>query len=571
MDNPQHYQPLSHALQPPLSQPSQYAAFPASNASQPYSVSDTQREEEEEEEEEVVEEELDDNDRRELSPSASPPNKQAAGPAATGNPTPSQEQPSQTASVGQSSAHGPDSPEQKRRPGRPKGSRNRKPRESAGSAGKSQFPSYPISQGGAPPLPGVTAQNQQYYEFQWRVLNLCSEFYGAAEELIKATPSLVIAQSYQMGPSSKVDPLSMLNEAKRICDQLLQNPSQLVGQPPPPVYPSVSYPPPSQATASAPATTSQPSAVITNPSTFVMPLGMPGTSQPIYPTMYTTTPPRYPTAPYYQYPHAPGYYPSMTTQTAPAPPQTSSSAPASTQIISSTSTPATSTLTMATSNPAGASGAWADEEVERLKRLAEQSRTSGSSNETDWDWVVGQWGNTRTRHQILLKATALGLKESTTRGVKRRREGEIPSASEAAPPPAPAPPMNSLTNAAGAVRSPAQSHTTTSTPSAQPSPAIHNPAPPPRPQSTTSTPTPTSSRPTTTAPPTNLPWPMPTVAANTSPVIAAAATTPAPSDQRGTNYYRQPRTHPPPQAPPVKTVPSATHQFMYQPNGKSSK
>lgn len=104
-------------------------------------------------------------------------------PAATGNPTP-HEQSSQITSVGQSSALGSDSPEQKRRPGRPKGSRNRKPRESAGSAGKSQFPSYPTSQTGAPPLPGVTAQNQQYYEFQWRVLNLCSEFYGAAEELI---------------------------------------------------------------------------------------------------------------------------------------------------------------------------------------------------------------------------------------------------------------------------------------------------------------------------------------------------------------------------------------------------
>ena len=38
----------------------------------------------------------------------------------------------------------------------------------------------------------------------------------------KATPSLVIAQSYQMGPSSKVDPLTMLNEAKRICDQLVR-------------------------------------------------------------------------------------------------------------------------------------------------------------------------------------------------------------------------------------------------------------------------------------------------------------------------------------------------------------
>jgi hypothetical protein len=80
MDNPQHYQPLSHALQPPLSQPSQYATFPASNTQQ-YSVSDSQREEEEEEEEEeeVVEEELDDNDRRDLSPSASPQNKQVVG------------------------------------------------------------------------------------------------------------------------------------------------------------------------------------------------------------------------------------------------------------------------------------------------------------------------------------------------------------------------------------------------------------------------------------------------------------------------------------------------------------
>ena len=128
-----------------------------------------------------------------------------------------------------------------------------------------------------------------------------------------------------------------------------------------------------------------------------MPLSMPGSSQPIYPTMYTTTPPRYPTAPYYQYPPAPGYYSGMPTHSAPVQPTASSSAPPATQFISTTSTATAPTLTMASSNPAGASGAWADEEVERLKRLAEQSRTSGSSNETDWDWVVSQWGNTRTR------------------------------------------------------------------------------------------------------------------------------------------------------------------------------
>ena len=82
----------------------------------------------------------------------------------------------------------------------------------------------------------MNAQNQQYYEFQWRVLNLCAEFYGAAEELVvsclfalvdnllttsqKGTAPLVVAQCYHMGPGVTVDPLSMLGEAKRICDTL---------------------------------------------------------------------------------------------------------------------------------------------------------------------------------------------------------------------------------------------------------------------------------------------------------------------------------------------------------------
>lgn len=37
----------------------------------------------------------------------------------------------------------------------------------------------------------------------------------------KGTPPLVVAQCYQMGPGSKVDPLIMLNDAKRICDTLV--------------------------------------------------------------------------------------------------------------------------------------------------------------------------------------------------------------------------------------------------------------------------------------------------------------------------------------------------------------
>lgn len=101
-------------------------------------------------------------------------------------------------------------------------------------------PLHPSGPGTAPPQhPDVNAQNQQYYEFQWRVLNLCAEFYNAAEELVvcmaysskksflkeylqKGANPLVIAQCYQSGPSNKVDPLAMLNEAKRICDTLVR-------------------------------------------------------------------------------------------------------------------------------------------------------------------------------------------------------------------------------------------------------------------------------------------------------------------------------------------------------------
>ena len=36
----------------------------------------------------------------------------------------------------------------------------------------------------------------------------------------KGTAPLVVAQCYHMGPGIKVDPLSMLGEAKRICDNL---------------------------------------------------------------------------------------------------------------------------------------------------------------------------------------------------------------------------------------------------------------------------------------------------------------------------------------------------------------
>ena len=75
---------------------------------------------------------------------------------------------------------------EKRKPGRPRGSRNRKPRVSSGSATKAPANTQHPGFYQYPPAPGANTsqQNQQFYEFQWRALNLCSEFYNAAEELV---------------------------------------------------------------------------------------------------------------------------------------------------------------------------------------------------------------------------------------------------------------------------------------------------------------------------------------------------------------------------------------------------
>jgi hypothetical protein len=37
----------------------------------------------------------------------------------------------------------------------------------------------------------------------------------------KGTSPLVIAQCYNMGPGSKIDPLTMISDAKRVCDNLV--------------------------------------------------------------------------------------------------------------------------------------------------------------------------------------------------------------------------------------------------------------------------------------------------------------------------------------------------------------
>ncbi|KAJ9127835.1 hypothetical protein QFC24_000119 [Naganishia onofrii] len=62
-------------------------------------------------------------------------------------------------------------------------------------------------------------------------------------------------------------------------------------------------------------------------------------------------------------------------------------------------------------------GPWREEEAERLRRLAEQSKGTNANlgpDEIDWDYVVTGFDGTRTRHQILIKAVYLGIRTTTT-------------------------------------------------------------------------------------------------------------------------------------------------------------
>lgn len=303
--------------------------------------------------------------------------------------------------------------------------------------------------------------------------------------------------------------------------------------------------------------------------------------QQFVPGMHNT--PAYPTTPYYGYSGYSSFYPSA------PPPQAA---------------PSASTGSNGSAGPipgsAGNQGAWSDEETEKLKKLAEEHRSA--SGEIAWDALCEKWGNSRTRwcstsssmywltapalrHQILIKATSLGLKESSSRGTKRRRDTESQASSDRPPPsaptpgtenpmqtpqltPAPPPPQSAATvqqnthppappsqtappNPAQPSTSPVPSTPATST---QPSPAIHH-------AQTQQAPLPSSR---------NFPYPMPTVASTTSPVIST--TTPQQPQERSgsTNpFLRRPN---PPAGPGPKTSsrgPSiTTHQYMYQPNGR---
>ncbi|EGN98714.1 hypothetical protein SERLA73DRAFT_54914 [Serpula lacrymans var. lacrymans S7.3] len=561
MDNPQHYQPLSHALHPPVAGGSQYSGFiTTTSVHKDANHRDVEEEEEEEEEEDedegMVEEQLGVHDVDQQQDNNGQPSPSAIAGKLKGCTTMLQTDQEQLQKQGLQHQDG-DHSQQKRRPGRPRGSKNRKARASAGDStttptkanAPTQHPGfyqYPPLQG-QPQHSDVNPHNQQYYEFQWRVLNLCAEFYGAAEELVKATPSLVIAQCYQMGPSIKVDPLTMLNEAKRICDNLVIIPSFSL----PTSMPPTNQPSASTSTSSNSKSATSPASVITNPQSFVVSLGAQAPMPPPphamthmqYPPIYGPPTAQYPTSPYYQYPGyaTQGYYPPNTQPQVP----TSVSAPPSTTAASHPGVQNPNII-----GSGGNQGAWSDEETERLKKLAEDSKAVGTSGEIEWDWVVHQWGNTRTRHQILIKATSLGLKESSSRGIKRRREADTigPSGDNVRPPPPP--PTTNMTS------TPSNVEAKVSAPSASPSL------------------TPVSSTvPSATPAPINtsrFPFPMPTVAASTpSPVITANQVTT--DSQRASSYYRprpnQASAAASSSASPKPTSSHGVHQYMFSPNG----
>lgn len=137
----------------------------------------------------------------------------------------------------------------------------------------------------------------------------------------------------------------------------------------------------------------KPASVITNAQSFTLSLGAHASPQSSAAAQQPVTYPTYPPQVQTQYPTMPYYYPQPYTGTQYAPPPTepsTSAAPASSNQQS----------TSAAGN-AGSQGAWADDELERLKQLAEQSKTAGGAGSYEWDWVVNQWGPSRTRYAMV--------------------------------------------------------------------------------------------------------------------------------------------------------------------------
>ena len=185
-------------------------------------------------------------------------------------------------------------------------------------------------------------------------------------------------------------------------------------------------------------------------------------------------------------------------------------------------------VNLSTPAAAGNQGAWSEEETEKLRKLAEESKTQGTGTEQgeiDWDWVCSAWGTGRTRHQILIKATNIGMKESSTRGVKRRRDTDqhTPAATDGSNT-AIESPSTASTAVQQVLNQTAGPTSTNATPDRPASTALSSQAASPI-VANQQAPTPAPVAPQPPGGGTVMQWPMPHVAANTpSPVIASATT-----------------------------------------------
>lgn len=155
----------------------------------------------------------------------------------------------------------------------------------------------------------------------------------------------------------------------------MANPSQTVLKPTPPA-PVQMYSASPTTHAKPPVTPATPANVIHTPGTFVMSLGA-TPAHPLTPTAYPYPPPgRYPTSPYYYAPPPPGtQQPAFLAQQ---------------QMIKP--------VNLQTPAAAGNQGAWSEEETEKLRKLADESRGEGEQGDIDWDWVCNAWGPGRTRY-----------------------------------------------------------------------------------------------------------------------------------------------------------------------------
>ncbi|KAG9039273.1 hypothetical protein FRB95_011858 [Tulasnella sp. JGI-2019a] len=287
---------------------------------------------------------------------------------------------------------------------------------------------------------------QNFYDFQCQVISLCSVFYESAGDLVRRTDPAVLAQSFQLG--SRQDPMVLLQNAKDFCDGLLANPESFQEQSLPPPTPESMFPVALQPLASASSVGVQPQlGIMPPPSSYATSqsnqgAGTSGIHHDVQSQMHgsPTTPIGPPSSHMYGgiHPHSihsggtqpsastsgpQGYSPSRSTPSHHAPPPHQLATSAS---PSSSTSPLVSNFTGVTSH-----GAWSNEDTERLKSLAEQSKSRSSDGEIDWEWTTSMFGETRSRHQILIKAVNLGLKRTGTHPSRLRKRISMGNASEA--------------------------------------------------------------------------------------------------------------------------------------------